>query len=249
MLISWAGNRGSSTMTKQKVALVTGASRGIGRTVAKGLAEQGYRVAALARTTQALAELGQEIGDPDNFMAVECDVTNDSSVIAAVDCTTDKWDRVDVLFNNAGILRLGTLDLATDEFDTQLQTNLRAAWFVMKTVVPHMRKQGSGQVINLASRSGKFGFPDFGAYAASKFGLLGINEALMKELAPQGIKVTAICPSWVNTDMADQSGCSLPPVEMIQPDDILLTINWLLSLSPAACVQDVVLFCRKTISA
>ena len=235
-------------MANEKVAIITGASRGIGRAVAKGLVEEGYRVAALARSGQALTELEQEIDDPDNFMAVECNVTDDASVVAAVDRVTASWNRVDVLFNNAGILQLGTLDLTTDEFDSQLQTNLRAAWFVMKTVVPFMQQQGSGHIINLSSRSGKFGFLGFGAYAATKFGLLGINEALMKELAPQGIKVTAICPSWVNTDMAEQGGCSLPPVEMIQPDDILKTINWLLTLSPAACVQDVVLFCRNTIS-
>jgi NAD(P)-dependent dehydrogenase (short-subunit alcohol dehydrogenase family) len=77
--------------------------------------------------------------------------------------------------------------------------------------------------------------------------LVGLNEALMKELAPQGIKVTAICPSWVNTDMAEQAGCGLPPEEIIQPDDIMRTIDWLLSLSPAACVQDVVLFCRNSV--
>ena len=235
-------------MTISKVAIVTGASRGMGRVVATGLSKQGYRVAALARDAQRLAELEREIEDADKFMAVECDVTDDAAVVAAVDQVMAAWNRVDVLFNNAGILRLGTLDLATDEFDTQLQTNLRAAWFVMKTVVPVMQKQGGGHIINLSSRSGKFGFPGFGAYAATKFGLLGINEALMKELAPQGIKVTAICPSWVNTDMANQGGCSLPPAEMIQPDDVLQTINWLLTLSPAACVQDVVLFCRGTIS-
>jgi NAD(P)-dependent dehydrogenase (short-subunit alcohol dehydrogenase family) len=234
----------NSTSTDQQVAVVTGAGRGIGRSVADGLARRGYRVAALARNVDAVSDL-----DPGNasVMPIRCDVTDDARVAAAVGRVIREWGRIDILFNNAGILRKGTLDLTPEEFDEQATTNLRAAWFVMRTVAPHMQQRGSGHIINLASRSGKFGFPNVGAYAATKFGLVGLNEALMKELAPQGIKVTAICPSWVNTDMAEQAGCGLPPEEIIQPDDIMRTIDWLLSLSPAACVQDVVLFCRNSV--
>lgn len=234
----------SSTITEPKVALVTGASRGIGRVVAAGLSQRGYRVAALARNVETLAGIGADDG---SVMPIRCDVTDDAAVAAAVDQVVRESGRIDVLFNNAGILRPGTLDLATDEFDAQLQTNLRAAWLVMKTVAPHLQHRGSGHIINLASRSGKFGHAGVGAYCATKFGVVGLNEALMKELAPKGIKVTAICPSWVNTDMAKQAGCDLPPEEMIQPQDIMCTIDWLLSLSPAACVKDIVLYCRNTI--
>jgi short-subunit dehydrogenase len=109
-----------------------------------------------------------------------------------------------------------------------------------------MKKQHGGTIINVASIAGKIGFADFGVYAASKFGLVGLNEALYRELSPLGIKVTALCPGWVDTDMAKDSG--LTKKEMISTSDLVSTVRWFLSLSPAAVVKDIIIECRTSIS-
>ncbi len=151
--------------------------------------------------------------------------------------TVERFGRIDLLFNNAGIFRHGTSECSLDEFTEMLDINLTAAFHFIRLVVPVMKKQGSGHIINLSSRSGKVAKPLSGGYAASKFGLVGLNEALYRELSQSGIRVTALCPGWVDTEMATSSG--LDAADMITTDDILNTVRWLLSLSPAACVKDV----------
>lgn len=110
-----------------------------------------------------------------------------------------------------------------------------------------MKQQQSGYIFNVASRSGKVGFAGSGGYSASKFGLVGLNESLYRELTPQGIKVTALCPAWVNTKMAREAGTPLEAGEMIQPDDLFETIRWLLNLSSGACVKEVVITNPKSL--
>ncbi|MCG8436249.1 MAG: SDR family oxidoreductase [Gammaproteobacteria bacterium] len=227
-----------------KVAIVTGASRGIGRTVAEAFIERGYRVALVARTKAALEELAQ---GSDHVLALPVDVADAAAIDQAVQAVVDKWGAIDILFNNAGILREGTSDASLEDFDDLYRINLRAAFVFIKAVAPHMKSQRSGYVFNLASRSGKFAFPKFGAYAASKFGMIGLNEALFKELAPYGVKVTALCPSWVDTDMAQQGDSPLDKPDMIQTADIMKTVDWLLELSPAAAVQEVIIYCGKLV--
>ena len=111
-----------------------------------------------------------------------------------------------------------------------------------------MKAQKSGHIFNVASRAGKVGFSGGGAYSASKFGLVGLSESLYRELNPLGIKVTALCPGWVNTEMAVDAGTPLESEQMIQPDDLFRTIEWLLQLSPAACVKEVILESPNSIS-
>ena len=156
-----------------------------------------------------------------------------------------KFGRIDLLFNNAGIGNSGSLEMSVEEFDEILAVNLRGAYSFLKAVVPIMKKQHSGTIINMASNAGKTGYAGWGAYGASKFGLVGLSESLHRELSAQGIKVTAICPNWVDTDMAKISGLSA--AEMISPEDILKTVRWLLSLSPAAVIKDVLIECRCTL--
>ena len=115
-------------------------------------------------------------------------------------------------------------------------------------VVPIMKKQGSGHIFNIASRAGKVGFAGKGVYGATKFGLVGLSESLYRELSEAGISVTAICPGWVNTELAQQGGTPLSEEDMIQPEDILKTIQWLLALSPNTRIKDVVIECNKSIA-
>lgn len=241
-------------MTNQhKIAVITGASGGIGRAVAKGLAQDGYQICLLSRTKDTLQHLANEIIKdtklPSHLQPViyECDVTNANLVNQLIKTIVKKLGHIDILFNNAGILRDGTLENVKD-FNDMIQVNLVGAFNVLHAVVPYMQKRQQGYIFNLASLCGKIGYPGIGAYTASKFGLVGLSESLFYELAPSNVKVTTICPSYVATDMV--SHIEYPPQTlMIQPNDILQIVRGLLLLSSQACVKEIVIHCKATISA
>lgn len=227
---------------EMKVALVTGASRGIGRAVAEALAEDGYHLAVAARSADALAALRKDVTGrlkEVDVLTFAVDIRDTKAIGEMVSDIVQHFERIDLLFNNAGIFHLGTADLSLDQFGEMIDVNLKAAFNLIHHVVPLMRKQRSGHIINLSSRSGKIGKPRSGGYAASKFGLVGLNEALYRDLAPLGIKVTAVCPGWVATEMADSSGLSRD--EMIQTDDIVNTVRWLLALGPKTHVKEILI--------
>ena len=222
----------------KRVAVVTGASRGIGKAVAEALAASGFDLALCARSKDELAKLKEALGK--NGTSVEIyplDVTDESAVRHMVDDTVERFGRIDLLFNNAGIFRGGTSEIALEDFVAMLDINLKAAFHFVSLIAPVMKQQKSGTIINISSRSGKYAKPGSGGYAASKFGLVGLNEALYRELSDKGIKVTAICPGWVDTEMATMSG--LDGSDMIATADIVKTVEWLLTLSPTACVKEV----------
>ena len=233
-----------------KVAIITGASRGIGARVAEALAADGYAIAITARSKETLKKLADQIiiagANQDAVLVFPLDVQDHNAVQAMVADVQAKFGQIDLLFNNAGIDMLGTVDVAIEDFDKTLAVNLRGAFSFLKAIVPIMKSQGNGTIINVASIAGKTGFAEFGVYAASKFGLVGLSEALYRELSPLGIKVTALCPGWVDTDMAENSG--LTKEEMISTADLVTTVRWLLSLSPAAVVKDLIIECRTSIN-
>lgn len=228
---------------KYQVAVVTGASRGIGRAIAKGLSVMGIRTVLIGRDLGKLNEVENEICGAGGLKPAvfQLDITDFDTVSQTVGKILDRYGRIDILVNNAGIYYDGTLDLNKDDFSDMLETNLTAQFVFLKEVVPVLKNQGSGYIFNVVSRSGKTGFAGSGAYCASKFGLWGLSESLYHELVPQGIRVTALCPAWTNTDMAYVAGTPLEPQQMIQPDDLFKTIKWLLSLSPGSCVKEVVI--------
>ena len=151
------------------------------------------------------------------------------------------------MVNNAGEGGAGTLDVQLDKLTSLLNVNLVGPFKLLQEVVPILVAEQSGIVINIASRAGKIGFAGWGAYGASKFGLVGLSESLYRELAAFGVKVTTICPGWIDTEMAKMGGSPLASSDMIQPDDLMKTVRWLMSLSPAACVREVVIECRDDI--
>jgi short-subunit dehydrogenase len=232
-----------------KVAIITGASKGIGKAIAIGLGKMKYQTVLIGRNKNDLKKVADEIADkggslPSRFSV---DITDSKKVKKTVNEVIKQYGRIDILVNNAGIHFGGSLDLPEQDFKTMLETNLVAQLIFAQEVVPVMKKQKSGYIFNVASRSGKVGFEGSGGYCASKFGLVGLNESLHRELTPQGIKVTALCPAWVNTNMAQEAGTPLKPEEMIQPEDLFQTIEWLLNLSPGACVKEVVITNPKSL--
>jgi NAD(P)-dependent dehydrogenase (short-subunit alcohol dehydrogenase family) len=232
-----------------KTAIITGASKGIGKAIAIGLAQMNCQTILIGRNKNDLKSIQEEMlrsgcSEPAVFAL---DITDSAKVKETVIEIVRKFGQIDILINNAGIHFNGTLELPEQDFKKMLDTNLTAQFIMLQEVVPVMKKQKSGYIFNVASRSAKVGFAGSGGYCASKFGLLGLSESIYRELTPQGIKVTALCPAWVNTNMAQEAGTPLQPDEMIQPEDLFKTIRWLLELSPGASVKEVVITNPKSL--
>lgn len=235
-----------ATEPSRGLAIVTGASRGIGRALAVGLAESGYKLALVARDEVALESVRTEIRGIDPGIAASChplDVTDAAAVGELVSGLAAAHEAIDVLVNNAGQFRPGSIEADIEDLDAVVGTNLKGAFLMLKAVVPVMKAQKRGHIINLSSIAGKWGYAGYGIYAASKFALQGLTESLYKEMLEHGVKVTAICPNWVATEMAVAAGGTLPAEDMIQLDDLVKTVSWLLGLSKAACPREVVIDC------
>ena len=212
-----------------RVALVTGANRGIGRAIAAGLAAQGIVVAVGARSPSAADAVASELGGLS--FGVRLDVTDGASVEAAVAAVVDRTGRLDIVVNNAGgHYDSGVVPTAVTDADVidAMEINLVGPWRVCRAALPHMRRQGRGRIVNVSSRSGTFAstWADAPAYGVSKAALNMMTFQLAKELEGTGILVNACCPGWVRTDMggldADKSpeeGADTPIWLATLPDD------------------------------
>ena len=220
----------------KKVAVVTGASRGIGKAIAQGLSLDGYE----------LALFSSQPSPP--FFSLSVDVSEEKEVQKAFDAILARFGRIDVLVNSAGVLEEGTSSLTPASFSRMIDINLKGLFYCIHAAVPAMKRQKSGYIFNLASRAGKTGLPSLGGYSASKFGVCGLSEAFSKELSAEGIRVTALCPGWVNTDMADAHS-SLSSEKRIPVSDLVQTVRYLLSLSPQSSVKEVLIECTAALAA
>ncbi len=235
--------------SEKKTAIVTGASRGIGKACAFGLAKLGYHCILISRSLELLEEVAQQIHDNEGDSSLfAVDLTKESELLECMQKIKQHYHKIDILVNNAGMYIGGNLQMEVDDFRLQMELNLMANFNLLKEVVPLMKTQKSGYIFNIASRAGKVGFSNSGAYSASKFGLVGLSESLYRELAESGISVTAICPGWVATEMADAAGTPLTADEMIQPEDIYLTMEYLLKLAPNTRIKEIMLEAKQSIS-
>jgi short-subunit dehydrogenase len=230
------------------VGIVTGASQGIGYAISSYLASKGYKLLLIARQEANLQKAADEIFNQYSDVSLRpsiaaIDVSDCESVSEAVKRFVEQEGQIDLLCNNAGYVKRGTSDLAHDEFLKMLNTNLIGPFNFIQAVAPFMKERKVGRIINIASRSGKFARKQLGGYAASKFGFMGFNEAIYKELASFGIYVTAICPNLVATDMT--SDVKMDRNEMIQTEDIVNTLKYILELSPSVAIKEIVMQCRS----
>lgn len=188
----------------EKVALVTGASRGIGRAIAEAYLEEGAKVALCARSVPELESLADAWNRKSRrALALECDVTSKSSVARAIDELEKSWGKLHIVVNNAGVSgRTPITEDASELWQRILDVNLTGSYHVTRAALELMTS-GNGRILNMSSVLGRFGVPGYAAYCTSKHGILGFTRALALELAPRGITVNAICPGWVETDMAD----------------------------------------------
>lgn len=189
---------------KNKVWFITGCSTGFGRELALEVLTAGYQAVVTSRKLSDVEDI--VAAHPDNALALTLDVTKDDEITAAVEQAIARFEKIDVLVNNAGIGYFGAIEESEeDEVRRMFEINFWGLAHVTKTVLPVMRKQRSGHILNVASIGGLVGFPAVGFYNATKFAVDGYSDALSKEVAPLGIKVTVICPSGFRTDWAGRS--------------------------------------------
>ena len=193
-------------MVKGRVALVTGGGTGIGKAIGLQLAKNGARVAIASRNHSHLDAASAEFRSLSLLvLPVQMDVRNKKDVQRAVSEVVAEWGEIHILVNNAGISGLITTD---DPDDTKwydiLDTNLNGMYLITKEVLQHMPEHQGGRVINISSVLGKFGVPGYSAYCTTKHGMIGFTRALALEVVNRGITVNAICPGWVDTEMATQ---------------------------------------------
>jgi short-subunit dehydrogenase len=197
-----------------KVVLVTGASEGIGAATARLLTARGAKVALAARSIDKLNELAGEL---DESFAVAVDMTQPESITAMVDATVEHYGRIDVLVNNAGrALRAPASDIKIADFQSIIELNVYGPLLAMQAVIPHMRQQGGGSIVNISSNVSKMAIPTIGAYAATKYALNGLTLTARNELAGDGIIVTVMHPGLTATNfgknaMVDEGMASAPP--------------------------------------
>ena len=187
-----------------KVWLITGASRGLGRSLTQEALKAGHRVVATARNVERLAEVANKFGE--SVRTVPLDVTNEAEAKNAVEAAIETFGCVDVLVNNAGYGNVYPVeDTSLADFRAQIETNLFGVIIMTKALLPHFRERASGHIIQISSIGGRVGPVGRAAYAAAKFGVEGFSESLSKEVGPLGIKVTIVEPGGFRTDFAGSS--------------------------------------------
>ncbi|MCH2113738.1 MAG: 3-oxoacyl-[acyl-carrier-protein] reductase [Pirellulales bacterium] len=191
-----------------QVAIVTGASRGIGKAIALELGRAGAKVACIARNEDKLKETADEIISCGGTAALfACDVTNSETVGQVMDAIVDQWEQIDVLVNNAGITRDTLIPRMSDEeWDDVIATNLRSVFLFTRAGIQTMMRKRYGRIINISSVSGIMGNPGQGNYSASKAGIIGLTRTVAREIAGRKVTVNAICPGFIATEMTDALG-------------------------------------------
>ncbi|MBI81875.1 MAG: hypothetical protein CMJ81_01640 [Planctomycetaceae bacterium] len=223
-----------------QTAVVTGAGRGIGRAISLALAECGAHILLAARTRLELEETASQIAATGGSTDVQTTDVADEAQVEQLLKRTDELGRLDILVNNAGIGLFGpAVDFATTDFDRILQINLRGTFLCSRAALKRMIPAGCGMIINIASVVGFKGYPQQAAYTASKHGVMGLTKSFAAEAQEHGIRVSAILPGGVDTEMIAQARPDLDPSVLIRPEDIAKTVLYLLSLSGQATVDQI----------
>jgi NAD(P)-dependent dehydrogenase (short-subunit alcohol dehydrogenase family) len=230
-----------------KVAIVTGAGRGIGRAVALVLGRSGSRVVLASRNESRLKAVGEEIqAEGGEALVVPTDVTQDNEMERLVAETLKAWGSIDYLINNAGWGKHApVINADVGDWDRTFQVNLRAPMILSRMVLPTMTAKRDGAIVNIGSISGKAGQANTSAYSASKFGLIGFSESLYEEVREYGIKVSVIMPGFVDTEL-------IPPTrrldrdKMIRPEDIAQAVLFVLTCHPTCCPVEITVRPQRT---
>ena len=233
------------TRLDDKIVLVSGASRGIGRAIALRFARAGADLILAARNLEELQDLAAEIQAMGrSCLIVPTDLRDRAQIQALAGQAFEHFGRIDILVNNAGIgFWAPVTELTLDQYDEMFDVNMRAVFLLTQTVLPQMIKRGGGHIVNIASTSSRWTYPEGTLYCASKFALLGFNEALAKELRTTGVRVTAVCPGQVNTYLGG-SGPQTWEEDMLSGEDVAELALQAVSLPPHAIVTEMVVWPR-----
>ena len=228
----------------ERAALITGGSSGIGLAVARVLGEEGYSITLSARRPEKLEDAAGGLRtDGLEVEAVPANMAKEEDIQALAARHRERFGRLDVLMNNAGLgIGAPIAETETKKLDLQLDVNLRAVYLMTRECVPMLKDAGSKHrralIINTASIAGKRGEAWLSAYSATKFAVVGLSQSMHNELSNEGIKVTALCPAFVDTPMTDWVQ-DVPREEMIQPEDIGEAIRMLVRVSPACVIPEI----------
>ncbi len=227
-----------SETLKNKTAVVTGASRGIGKSIALSLANAGVNVVLAARSQNDLESAANEIRkNGGQCIVIQADVSEETEVIRLMEKTTETFRTIDILVNNAGYgIFSKVVDTAVGDFDGMMSVNLRGVFLCCKAVLPTMIRQKRGAIINIASLAGKNSFVGGATSSATKWGLLGFSRSLMLEVRDFNIRVVTICPGSVNTSFSDHSKDS---DKIIQPQDVADTVLFALTMPARSNVSEI----------
>jgi len=222
-----------------KVALVTGASRGIGFAIARRLGRMGARVAICGRDQAKLDQSATSLrGEGIETLAVPADVARADQISSLVQKTQQELGAIDILVNNAGTGVFGPFhEFSEADWNTVMDTNLKSVFLVCRAVAPEMIRRQTGHIINISSLAGKNTFANGAIYCASKWGLMGLSGSMAEDLRAYGIRVSAICPGSVATEFPGQGGKS--PSKILQPDDIAHAVAALVTQAEGSFISEV----------
>ena len=227
-----------------KVAIITGASAGIGEASAKALAAEGAQLVVTARREERLKKLVNELNAlGTKSVYVAGDACEEETAKKTIQAAIDNFGRIDILLNNAGMgIYKDLVDTSLEEYDTMMDTNMRSGFLFTRYAVPHMIKQGEGTVLMLSSMAGVYGFPGEAVYCATKFAQVGFAQALDKELRTKGIKVGVICPGGVKTEFAIGTGRTEEGVansNMLEATDVAGAVLLACTQSPGSRIIEI----------
>lgn len=239
-----------------KTVLVTGATSGFGKAIAKEFAQNGYNVAITGRREDRLDSLKAELEQNDINVYTLCfDVRKKSEVDAAINDLKSKVETIDILVNNAGLASgLSTIDEGdTEDWDKMIDTNVKGLLYVTKAVVPMMRERRSGHIINIGSTAGKLVYKNGNVYCATKYAVDALTQAMRIDLLPYSIKVTAINPGMAETEFStvrfhgdeDKAAKVYDDIMPLQAEDIANVVYYTATLPPHVCINDLTLTCTN----
>jgi short-subunit dehydrogenase len=229
-----------------RAAIVTGASRGIGRTLAETLGEEGFSLTISARKPDTIERAAEEMREKGfDVQYVAANVADEDAITEIVSRHRDRYGRLDVLVNNAGVgIGAAAAEHRTKFIDMQLGVNIRAIVLFYRECLEMLRAAGAehhnAMVVNLASIAGKSPQPWLSVYSATKAAVVSYTQAMNKELGAEGVKSVAFCPGFVDTDMTDFVKGSVPAEEMLRTSDIAAALRFLLQVSPACVVPEII---------
>lgn len=227
---------------KNKVALVTGGGKGIGKAIAIALAREGANVAICSRKMKDLQEVARRIGDLGRrALPMEADISRESLIRSVVKETASKFGGINILVNNAGLGRFGKIaELSTQDWDTMFEVNLRAMFLCIREALPYLKRNAESVVVNMSSLAGKNAFAGGAGYTATKWGVIALSKCLMLEEREHGVRVITVCPGSVDTDFFNHESLPKPNRDKIlKAEDVAATTLAAIKLPQRAMVNEI----------